>query len=98
MVSSEGQALQPRPNSFEPQGIDASNHAHVSVTEVAAAAWHKSSWSSFNGSCIEVAELPCNRVGVRDTKAAGAGPILAFTHPEWNQLLTKIKKGGLDFT
>jgi hypothetical protein len=30
--------------------------------------WKKSSWSAENGNCVEVAELPGNNIGVRDSK------------------------------
>jgi Domain of unknown function (DUF397) len=97
MVNSGEHASPGRASSVGLSTVDASRTTHFSATEIAVAAWHKSSWSSFNGSCVEVAELQGNRVCVRDTKAAGAGPILVFAHAEWNSLLTKIKSGELDF-
>jgi hypothetical protein len=97
MVSSGGKSTSHRATPLELQSINASNYIHVSATEVAKAAWHKSSRSSFNGSCVEVAELQRNRVCVRDTKAAGAGPVLVFTHTEWKSLLKRIKAGDLHF-
>jgi hypothetical protein len=39
-----------------------------------------------------------NRVCLRDTKAVGAGPILVFTHAEWNLFLSSVKSGKLDFS
>jgi hypothetical protein len=65
--------------------------------DLAAASWRKSSKSAYNGSCVEVAELRSERVGVRDTKAHDAGPILIFTHAEWNLFLSRVKLGSLDF-
>jgi hypothetical protein len=72
-------------------------HYRMSAEDVATAPWHKSSWSSYNGSCVEVAELPDSMVLMRDTKAKEASPILAFTHSEWNSFLASVRKGELDF-
>jgi hypothetical protein len=58
--------------------------------------WRKSSWSAYNGSCVEFAELEHGRVGVRDTKANGSGPVLVFTHAEWKLFLASVKSGDLD--
>lgn len=76
---------------------DAGRHHQVSAEDVATASWHKSSWSGYNGSCVEVAELQDNVVCMRDTKANGMGPVLAFTYPEWDAFLSSIRAGELDF-
>ncbi len=95
MERSGEQASPGRASSIELSAADASRAVHFSAADVAAAAWHKSSWSSRNGSCVEVAELRHERIGVRDTKAAGVGPVLAFTHEQWAKFLTKIKRDEL---
>ena len=64
--------------------------------DIARAAWRKSSASTYNGSCLEVARLRSDRVGVRDTKDQGAGPVLVFNRAEWSAFLTGAKAGEFD--
>ncbi len=45
------------------------------------ARWRKASVSGDAG-CVEIAHAD-GWIGVRDTKDAGAGPVLAFTEHEW---------------
>ena len=45
--------------------------------------WIKSSCSMTNGNCVEVAGLPDELIGVRDSKNP-AGPVLGFTPGEWD--------------
>ena len=59
------------------------------------AVWRKSSWSSFNGNCVEVAELRGGLIGVRDTKNAGLGPVLLFEGATWRSFIDVLKKGDL---
>jgi hypothetical protein len=69
----------------------------ISDMDISAAPWRKSSWSAYNGGCVEVADLRDDRIGVRDTKARGLGPVLVFTNAEWNSFLSLVKCGNLDF-
>lgn len=60
------------------------------------AAWQKSSFSGYNGSCFEIARLRSDRIGVRDTKDRGSGPVLVFNQDEWTAFLAGLKAGEFD--
>lgn len=61
--------------------------------------WKKSSWSAQNGNCVEVAELPGNNIGVRDSKDSAAGcPVLIFTFAEWSSFVLSLKEGRFDLS
>jgi hypothetical protein len=57
--------------------------------------WVKSSLSFSNGNCVEVANLPDGRVGVRHSKST-MGPILRFTPGEWHAFLGGVRNGEFD--
>lgn len=57
------------------------------------AAWRKSSWSTSNGNCMEVAEPRGRLIGLRDTKDAGLGPVLVFGDAEWRSFISEVKGG-----
>jgi Domain of unknown function (DUF397) len=66
--------------------------------DLTAVAWRKSSWSAYNGNCVEVAGLRGgDLIVVRDTKDAGFGPLLAFDNASWCSFLDVVKDGGLPF-
>jgi hypothetical protein len=55
--------------------------------------WRKSTRSA-QGDCVEVSyRANEGTVLVRDTKAEGNGPILAFTHSEWSAFVAGIHEG-----
>ena len=62
--------------------------------DLAQATWRKSSWSTYNGNCVEVAELRSDLIGVRDTKDAGAGPVLLFSGAAWRSFVARVKNGA----
>jgi hypothetical protein len=57
--------------------------------------WTKSSLSFSNGNCVEVASLPNNEVGIRDSKDT-AGPVLRFTPDEWDAFVGGVRNGEFD--
>ncbi len=56
--------------------------------------WFKSEVSGDHG-CVEVA-FHGGRIGVRDTKDGGTGPVLGFTGYEWECFLAGAKRGEFD--
>ncbi|WP_024802360.1 DUF397 domain-containing protein [Nocardia sp. BMG51109] len=65
--------------SFDPVGVE----------------WFKSSYSGGDKECVEVAFLPDNLVGVRDSKAR-SGPALVFGAAEWSAFTAAASRGDFD--
>jgi Domain of unknown function (DUF397) len=59
------------------------------------AAFRKSSYSSYNGACVEVAGLPGGLVGVRDSRDASRGRVLVVGAAAWAALVAGVKTDGL---
>lgn len=58
------------------------------------AIWRKSSYSTQNGSCVEVARSPdATTVAVRDSQDPH-GPALTFTVCDWQAFLRHVKRAG----
>jgi hypothetical protein len=73
-----------------------SNGNQGNCIEVAFAGWRKSSYSNGGqGNCIEVASDD-GRVGVRDSKQHGQGPVLEFAAADWATFLTAVKDSTFD--
>ena len=66
------------------------------IKTVTGTSWRKSSFSTYNGNCVEVGRLDSERIGVRDTTQHGRGPVLAFTQDEWSAFLSGAKIGKFD--
>ena len=62
---------------------------------LAGTAWRKSSWSAFNGNCVEVGSPRSGLIAVRDTKDAGRGPVLLFGSGAWGSFINALKNGEL---
>jgi hypothetical protein len=62
--------------------------------DLTGAKWFKSSRSSGNGACVEVAIVE-EGVAVRDTQDRAAG-MLQFTHAEWAAFVGGVKDGEFD--
>lgn len=59
-----------------------------------AGAWRKSSYSTYNGNCVEVAVFASGQVGVRDSKdRRGAGRVLTFSPADWSDFLNLVRSG-----
>lgn len=52
--------------------------------------WRKSSYSSAQGNCVEVAALSGGHAAVRDSKQQ-AGPVLVFAPAAWQTFCNAIK-------
>ncbi|MFE3189897.1 DUF397 domain-containing protein [Nocardia sp. NPDC059240] len=64
-------------------------------TDLAGAAWFKSSHSGGQTDCVEVAWVGEAAVGVRDSKNS-AGPALVFTPGQWDSFVGGVAAGTFD--
>jgi hypothetical protein len=58
--------------------------------------WRKSSYTSSEGNCVEVAFVD-PAIAVRDSKDPG-GPALAFGRRAWREFAAAVKRGSHDLT
>jgi Domain of unknown function (DUF397) len=79
-------------NSELPGDSAASRGSGEDISGLPVTAWRKSSASSVNGNCVEVASLPAGRMAVRDSKDKN-GSVLRFTRDEWHQFISGIQHG-----
>ena len=64
----------------------------MTAYEETGAQWRKSSFTNVN--CVEV-RMTAERVEVRDSKYQ-KGPMLTFTHPEWQAFLKGVRAGEFE--
>ncbi|WP_406274044.1 DUF397 domain-containing protein [Nocardia sp. NBC_00881] len=64
----------------------------MTSTDLSVVNWFKSSHSSGQTDCVEVAWLEGDRVGVRDSKNP-IGPALIFTPGEWDVFMAGVIDG-----
>lgn len=57
--------------------------------------WRKSSFSTDQGACVEVAPLPKSRIAIRNSNYPHAG-VLFFNRAEMNAFIKKVKAGKFD--
>lgn len=62
--------------------------------DLSRAVWHKSSFSSQNGACVEVATSTLGVVAVRDSKDPD-GPKLLVSPAEWRAFVRGVQIGSL---
>ncbi|WP_425302676.1 DUF397 domain-containing protein [Nocardia wallacei] len=65
------------------------------MVDLSSAKWFKSSRSGGDKNCVEVAFLPNDLVGVRDSKAR-SGPALVFSGPEWSAFTAAAQRGDFN--
>ncbi|MDX6393985.1 MAG: hypothetical protein QOJ73_5048 [Streptosporangiaceae bacterium] len=66
----------------------------MNIPDLSRAQWRKSSHSSANGACLEMAETS-DLIAVRDSKDP-AGPKLVFTAPEWEAFTAGVRDREFD--
>ncbi|MFD7452325.1 DUF397 domain-containing protein [Kitasatospora sp. NPDC059827] len=64
----------------------------MTVPEIAARGWYKSSYSAQANECVETGQLVLGGMAVRDSKDAG-GPSLQFTADAWAAFVSGTKAG-----
>ncbi|MFI7190355.1 DUF397 domain-containing protein [Nocardia nova] len=65
--------------------------------DLSGAQWFKSSRSSSQKECVEVAHLSEGMVGVRDSKNP-TGAALVFAPAEWDAFTARLERGNFDLT
>ncbi|WP_084338374.1 DUF397 domain-containing protein [Actinomadura oligospora] len=65
------------------------------ATSLRGARWLKSRRSNSQGNCVEIAELPGDRVAMRNSRHP-EGPALIYTRPEIEALILGAKDGDFD--
>jgi len=80
---------------MRPEGQGSRFDNGVPAGELSGARWRKSTRSSAQGNCVELARLPGAGVAVRNSRHP-EGPALVFTHAELDAFLAGVKDGEFD--
>lgn len=70
------------------------NRPTLPTYDTRALVWRKSSYSSENGACVEIAQVPNGRVAVRDSKVT-AGPHLPLDAQAFGALVGAVINGTI---
>jgi hypothetical protein len=63
--------------------------------DLTSAAWHKSTACTDGDSCVEVAYAG-ERIGIRDSKDDGEGPVLVLGGHQWRTFVARVRAGQYD--
>ena len=81
---------------FAPRGVGRTTLRNSSVgLRNSPTSWRKSSYSSYNGNCVEVTPIADDLIGVRDSQNP-RGTALNFTPAEWDAFVGGIRSGNFD--
>jgi hypothetical protein len=69
----------------------------VNSIDLSSAQWRKSTYSSSNSNCVEVARNLPGIVAVRDSKDR-SGPVLTFAPDEWRAFTAGVRAGQFDLS
>ncbi|WP_018655964.1 DUF397 domain-containing protein [Actinomadura flavalba] len=72
-----------------------STYNGMSAAHLSGARWLKSRRSNSQGNCVEIAELPGDRIAMRNSRHP-EGPALIYTRPEIEALIMGAKDGDFD--
>jgi Domain of unknown function (DUF397) len=81
-----------RPFNGHAGGSSSANLAQPDLGSGVSFTWQKSSYCGYNGDCVEVADMG-HQIGVRDSKAGSASPVLRFDRGAWAAFVADIKGG-----
>ena len=62
----------------------------ASLKQTDGSSWRKSSFSTYQGNCVEVADGADGAIRVRDSM--NPGPVLAFTTAKWDAFVGAIRE------
>ena len=74
-------------------GGSSANFAQPDLGSAVSFTWQKSSYCGYNGDCVEVADMG-RQIGVRDSKAGSASPVLRFDRAAWAAFVAGLKGGA----